>query len=190
MPHSVNNGAACAFQKHILVFTSDRQLFTYNPSNRIWSSIFLKSSSKLGYRAALPWRNFIFLVDYGSNRVYKYSPDEHLVQEYGIFHFPPINVCIVDDKLYNFSHDDMDNHVLEVLDIVDDLPGVCDSKESSFDRNDENKHDESTKDNGKLRVAVAKEMWREGHDGPHIFTTKYPADATFSLGCFPLMKLL
>ncbi|XP_066938881.1 kelch-like protein 30 [Macrobrachium rosenbergii] len=206
MPHCVSNGAACAFKGRVLVFTHEMQLLTYYPSTRKWSAIPLRSPTKHGYRAALAWKNHIYLIDHCSTKVYRYYPEGgHSVVEYGYFLAPPINVCIVDGKIYSFSHDDLDNHVIEVLDIEDDL-GNIDNTVAHGGRIDKHTCDNGEREDiGDANILVAdycdksrkvpkkviasREVWKEGDDGPHIFTTKCPADVTFSLGCFPLMKL-
>ncbi|XP_068220265.1 kelch-like protein 30 [Palaemon carinicauda] len=201
MPHCISNGAACAFKGRVMVFTHEMQLLTYYPSTKKWSAIPLMSPTKHGYRAALAWKNHIYLIDNCSTKVYKYSPEEgQNVVEYGYFLAPPINVCIVDGKIYSFTHDDLDYHVIEVLDIEDDL-GNLDNTAASGRKIDEqiysseDRGDSSVADQHSIprkvtkKVIASREVWKEGDQGPHIFTTKCPADVTFSLGCFPLMKL-
>ncbi|XP_064111431.1 kelch-like protein 30 [Macrobrachium nipponense] len=204
MPHCVSNGAACAFKGRVMVFTHEMQLLTYYPSTRKWSAIPLRSPTRHGYRAALAWKNHIYLIDHCSTKVYRYYPEGHSVAEYGYFLAPPVNVCIVDGKIYSFSHDDLDNHVIEVLDIEDDLGNVdntvadggiidkhnCDNGERG-DRCDANiaVSDYCEKSKVTKKAIASREVWKEGDDGPHIFTTKCPADVTFSLGCFPLLKI-
>ncbi|XP_045597657.1 kelch-like protein 38 isoform X2 [Procambarus clarkii] len=192
MPHCVGHGAACAFQGRLMVFTQEMQLLTYYPSKKKWSAIPVRSPSKQGYRAALTWKNCVYLVDNCSTLVYKFSPEEgRTITNFGRFVTPPVNVCIVDGKMYSFSHDDLDDsHVIEVLDITEKQGGavhtsLLESKATS------RQSYTSQRVGGQTEAAVvaAKEVWREKEAEPHIFTTKCPADATFSLGCFPLLKL-
>ncbi|XP_071537292.1 kelch-like protein 24 isoform X1 [Panulirus ornatus] len=190
MPHCVSQGAACAFKGRLMVFTQEMQLLTYYPTMKKWSAIPVRSPSIQGYRAALTWENSVYLIDFCTTQVYKFSPEEdQTITQFGNFVTPPLNVCIVDGKIYNFTHDDVDDsHVIEVLDIceglhtsnVDTSPsgnsGMC-SMSGIIDSHQCEP----------LRV-LAKEIWREKEGDPYMFTS-YPAKTTFSLGCFPLFTL-
>ncbi|XP_045128596.1 kelch-like protein 30 isoform X1 [Portunus trituberculatus] len=119
MPYVVSHAAVCGFEGQLLVFTQEMQLLIYCPSLKKWSSAPLKSPNTLGYRAALPWKQYIYLIDNCSPQVYRFMPKEGTtVITYGQFTAPPINVCVVDGILYNFSHDDLcDGRVVETMEL-------------------------------------------------------------------------
>ncbi|KAK8723006.1 hypothetical protein OTU49_011993, partial [Cherax quadricarinatus] len=192
MPHCVGHGAACAFKGRLMVFTQEMQLLTYYPSMKKWSAIPVISPSKQGYRAALTWSNSVYLIDNCSNQVYKFSPEEgKTVTNFGRFKTPPVNVCVVDGKLYSFSHDDLDDsHVIEVLDVAEENH-VSTAHATVLQTREHSTQSCKEKQASQIEhsVVFSKEVWREKETDPHVFTTKCPADATFSLGCFPLLKL-
>nr|XP_053646477.1 uncharacterized protein LOC128698307 [Cherax quadricarinatus] len=191
MPHCVGHGAACAFKGRLMVFTQEMQLLTYYPSMKKWSAIPVISPSKQGYRAALTWSNSVYLIDNCSNQVYKFSPEEgKTVTNFGRFKTPPVNVCVVDGKLYSFSHDDLDDsHVIEVLDVAEENH-VSTAHATVLQTREHSTQSCKEKQASQIEhsVVFSKEVWREKETDPHVFTTKCPADATFSLGCFPLLK--
>lgn len=104
------------------------------------------------------------------------------VTTYGQFTAPPINLCVVDGILYSFSHDDLcDGRVVEAMELEG---GDVDT--------------EGGKDSGGEKVTShpppsgsvhSKEIWRGNDPGQHMFTTLCPAESTFSLGTFPLLKV-
>ncbi|CAL4176766.1 unnamed protein product, partial [Meganyctiphanes norvegica] len=211
MPQCVSNGAVCAYKKRLLLFTQDLQLFTYFPERDRWSSSSLASPHKQGYRAALSWENSIYLIDNCSTKVYKFSPEEgKTINYFGRFIAPSVNVCIIDGKIYSFSHDDVDDgHVIEVLNVCDDsrknnylLELRRNEDKLSANRTEHlgkdhfnNSHESNQQgsshsaDEPSNHIVIAQEVWRERDDEPHLFTTKCPADLTFSFGCFPVMKI-
>lgn len=218
MPQAVHTGAVCSYKKRLLLFTQDLQLFTYFPERDRWSSSSLISPHKQGYRAALPWENSIYLIDNCSTKVYKYSPEEENknISYFGRFIAPPVNLCIIDGAIYSFSHDDVDDgHVVEVLNVSENSQkssyavelrrnegSLCPVQTETMDKDGFNlecsqilnshKSEQLNKhlsDDLRHQNVIAQEVWRERDDGPHFFTTKCPADLTFSFGCFPIMKI-
>lgn len=62
-------------------------------------------------------------------------------------------------------------------------------EESSGGKRGEERSEGDSSSSSSSSFRASKEIWREKETGPFIFTTKCPADTTFSLGCFPLLKL-
>lgn len=133
-----------------------------------------------------------FFSDKCSTQVYKFLPFEgHAIYYVGQFIAPPINVCLVDGKIYSFSQDDLNNcHVVEVLDIS--------SKNQQEQEKEKGKPEKniagspmSSKKKGELyhSKSVAQEIWRGQEPDKYMFTTKCPAEDTFSLGTFPLLRV-
>lgn len=118
---------------------------------------------------------------------------------YGQFITPPINVCVVDGILYSFSHDDFfDGRVVEAM----ELDGVVAGMELDKDTNTKGKNEKSQTENTDENTQIgkdclppssllvhSKEVWRGEDPGQHMFTTLCPSEGTFSLGCFPLLKV-
>ena len=122
-------------------------------------------------------------TDNCSPQVYRFMPKEGTtVTTYGQFTAPPINVCVVDGILYNFSHDDLcDGRVVEVMELEGgdlDTEGMKDSGGK-----------EGTPQTSSSGPVHSKEVWRGNNPGHHMFSTLCPAESTFSLGTFPLLKL-
>lgn len=63
------------------------------------------------------------------------------------------------------------------------------AEESSGGKKGEERNEGDSSSSSSSSFRSSKEIWREKESGPYIFTTKCPADTTFSLGCFPLLKL-
>lgn len=61
--------------------------------------------------------------------------------------------------------------------------------ESSGGKKGQERSESDSSSSSSSSFRASKEIWREKETGPFIFTTKCPADTTFSLGCFPLLKL-
>ncbi|XP_042211801.1 kelch-like protein 24 [Homarus americanus] len=193
MPHCITYGAVCAFKGRLMVFTREMQLLTYYPSMKKWSAIPLRSPNKQGYKAALTWKNHIYLIDEFSTEVYRFSPEEDKnITRFGRFVNPPANVCVVDGKIYNFSCDDLDeSNIIEILDVSEEMQ---DSVLDTSSVNTEISSQLRIKKNDSQQIdaveVLAKEVWREKEADLHTSTnTMCLAEATFSLGCFPLLKL-
>ncbi|KAG0717355.1 hypothetical protein GWK47_054643 [Chionoecetes opilio] len=183
MPHCVSHAAVCGFEGRVLVFTQEMQLLIFCPTLKKWSVTPLKSSNTLGYRAALPFNHYVYLIDNCSPQVYRFRPREGTtVTTYGLFTAPPINVCVVDGTLYNFSHDDLcDGRVVETMELEG---GDVNSEEETNSEGEEGHSHLSPPCS-----VHSKEMWRGNDPGKHMFTTLCPAESTFSLGTFPLLKV-
>lgn len=110
---------------------------------------------------------------------------------YGQFVAPPINVCVVDGTLYNFSHcDALDGRVVEAMELDGgdkNINGKIENSETKI------MHDDTKEGNKDALPAPSpvhsREVWRGKDPGKHMFTTLCPAESTFSLGTFPLLKL-
>ncbi|KAK4293582.1 hypothetical protein Pmani_033737 [Petrolisthes manimaculis] len=192
MPHCISHGAVCAFMGRLMVFTPEMQLLTYYPSTRKWSAIPLTTPNKAGYRAALPWMNSIFLIDKCSTQVYKFLPDNgYAISCVGRFIAPPVNVCLIDGKIYSFSQDDLKYcHIIEVLDISSKDQLEQEQERGKSERN-VGESPMSSKKKGEISQSrfVAQEIWRGQEPDKYMFTTKCPAEDTFSLGTFPLLRV-
>ncbi|XP_076040270.1 kelch-like protein 38 isoform X2 [Oratosquilla oratoria] len=203
LPQPVGSGAACAYNNQIWVFNHDTHLFKYFPGSRYWQTSTLPQCQNQNFRAALPYGDYIYLIEQCSYKVYKFCPDSEKVHVFGQFRSAPVNVCQVDGKLYSFSHDDFDDsHVIEVLDLKTegDHPQqgqTCSSKDSSFTDSCEKSAIQEQSDlevsqqeqcSIATTIRMSQEEWQETESGPHMFTICCPADVTFCLGCFPLLQ--
>ncbi|KAG7174645.1 Kelch-like protein 38-like, partial [Homarus americanus] len=132
-------------------------------------------------------------TDEFSTEVYRFSPEEDKnITRFGRFVNPPANVCVVDGKIYNFSCDDLDeSNIIEILDVSEEMQ---DSVLDTSSVNTEISSQLRIKKNDSQQIdaveVLAKEVWREKEADLHTSTnTMCLAEATFSLGCFPLLKL-
>ena len=116
-----------------------------------------------------------------SPQVYRFMPKEGTtITTYGQFFTPPINVCVVDGTLYNFSHDDFcDGRVVETMELKGD-------KETEREKDSGG---QGTPHSSPPVYVHSKEIWRGTDPGQHMFTTLCPAESTFSLGTFPFLKI-
>lgn len=83
-----------------------------------------------------------------------------------------------------------DSHVIEELDICEGnyTSNVDASAPGNREMSSKSGNLEVDPHQSEPPVVLAKEIWRGKEADSHIFTT-CPAEATFSLGCFPLFKL-
>lgn len=192
MPSPVSYAAVCSFEGRLLLFTQENQLLTFCPKLKRWSAMPLKAPNTLGYRAALTWKHYIYLIDSCTASVYRFKPGEVTVTRYGQFGAPPINVCVVDGTLYNFSHNDLhDIRVVEAMELDGGDKNIKSKDENSDAKNIGEDTKPGNKDTPPAPILVhSKEVWKGNDPGKHMFTTLCPAESTFSLGSFPLLKVL
>lgn len=100
-------------------------------------------------------------------------------------------MCLVDGKIYSFSQDDLNNcHVIEVLDISSKNQQEQEKGKGKSEQNFAVSPKSSKKkaEHHQSR-SLAQEIWRGQEPDKYMFTTKCPAEDTFSLGTFPLLRV-
>lgn len=132
-------------------------------------------------------------TDSCTTTVYRFMPEEGTtVTRFGQFGAPPINVCVVDGMLYNFSHNDLyDIRVVEAMELEGGDNNIQSKDENSDAKNMDEVATPGNKDAPPAPILVhSKEVWKGNDPGKYMFTTLCPAESTFSLGSFPLLKVL
>ena len=61
IPLPMPSGTACSFQKQVLVFAHG-YIYSYHPSYNNWTTHVVNSPHEAGFRDAVTWKDYIFLI--------------------------------------------------------------------------------------------------------------------------------
>ena len=131
MPTQIFSPASCFFNGALYVIKS--QIYVYEPDLKTWTTLMdVEIPKNIEFNRAIVYEDSIFLTGNHSYELYRFNPDweisdhvgsgvikrEHELELLGKFSNEAQNVCIVGDKIFNFSTDQFEyNSTIETYDL-------------------------------------------------------------------------
>ena len=101
---------------------------------------------------------------------------EKIIRYFGEFKHCPNNVCIINENIYSFTHNDSNIPVIETMNVSNIL-------------NTNLNEDSEAATNHSGLAKPTHEVWKDNENSSILFdSSENPALNYYSFGCFPLMK--